>query len=743
VRRKDRSSSTRAGPRRKALSALGLVLAAGAVVGMSMTTLQVASALTGPDPVAVRAAAKAAGLDSLSHALLPPADLSGYLKTGPAATLASQQLGKALFWDMQVGSDGQACASCHFNAGADTRSKNALNPGNLVGNDTVFGNPQAAGAAGHPGFGTNYQLSKADFPLTDVTTDPADPTNFNTRQITRDTNDRVSSAGVFTEVFGGIGQPTKDVGTRVLDPVFNGGRNNNPKVSTRRVEPRNTPSQINAVFNFANFWDGRANNVFNGVSPFGPVDDPGGIMVAGAGGALSPVTVRIANSSLASQAVGPPGSSTEMAFIDRPFPIIGRKLFGLRPLGQQLVSPSDSLLGSLSRNTGLLCPVNNLLPIFGSSCNGLKTNYADLIKAAFQDQWWNSPQKTAAGNTLMENNFSLFFGIAIQQYESLLKAGQTPFDRFMDGSNSALSSDQLKGLLVFMHRPGNLAAAGQETNPLFTGVGTGACIACHGGGALSDATFGELQPPPIGDGKTKVEETLKLVNGHLVQDDPTAFQDQGFFNIGVRPTGEDPGRGGTAPNGNPLSFVRQNMVCQATCDPPPLPDCPTATGVACPANNRVIVDGAFKAAQLRDVELTGPYFHNGGKATLKQVVDFYRHQGDFGDVNILNTEDDMQEIHFSPTERDQLVKFLLSLTDQRVKDQQGPFDHPSLSVANGHPGDANLITCSTSAPGSTVKEGCDQRLDIPAVGKAGRTILGLKLLTPFLNLDPLLETLLP
>ena len=29
-------------------------------------------------------------------------------------------LGKALFWDMQVGSDGiQACASCHFHAGAD------------------------------------------------------------------------------------------------------------------------------------------------------------------------------------------------------------------------------------------------------------------------------------------------------------------------------------------------------------------------------------------------------------------------------------------------------------------------------------------------------------------------------------------------------------------------------------------------------------------------------------------------
>ena len=32
-------------------------------------------------------------------------------------------LGKALFWDMQVGSDGRtACATCHFHAGADHRA---------------------------------------------------------------------------------------------------------------------------------------------------------------------------------------------------------------------------------------------------------------------------------------------------------------------------------------------------------------------------------------------------------------------------------------------------------------------------------------------------------------------------------------------------------------------------------------------------------------------------------------------
>src|SRR4051794_23196331 len=38
-------------------------------------------------------------------------------------------LGKALFWDQQSGSDGVACASCHYNAGADIRLTNQLSPG--------------------------------------------------------------------------------------------------------------------------------------------------------------------------------------------------------------------------------------------------------------------------------------------------------------------------------------------------------------------------------------------------------------------------------------------------------------------------------------------------------------------------------------------------------------------------------------------------------------------------------------
>ena len=52
-----------------------------------------------------------------------------------------------------------------------------------------------------------------------------------------------------------------------------------------------------------------------------------------------------------------------------------------------------------------------------------------------------------------------------------------------------------------------------------------------------------------------------------------------------------------------------------------------------PNVNRVNTQGSFKAPPLRHVARTGPYFHNGGKLTLRQVVDFYTRGGDFPHSN--------------------------------------------------------------------------------------------------------------
>ena len=214
------------------------------------------------------------GPGSLKQTPVPePANLAQFVKDKQTAIA----LGKALFWDMQVGSDGvQACASCHFRAGADPRSRNQVSPGGKHTADTAFDFPP------------NTQLTAGDFPLHQLA-DPGDRHSF----VLRSTNDVVSSQGVSLARFEGVRRgASSDRLTTMEDTVFNING-----VNTRRVEPRNTPSVINAVFNYRNFWDGRADNIFNGVNEFGVRDPNARVLKATGRYDLDWVKVRIGNAS--------------------------------------------------------------------------------------------------------------------------------------------------------------------------------------------------------------------------------------------------------------------------------------------------------------------------------------------------------------------------------------------------------------------------------------------------------------
>src|SRR3982751_4808176 len=85
-----------------------------------------------------------------------------------AVRTAASALGKALVWEQAAGSAGQACASCHFNAGADSRTRNQVDPGvRAIPPQTVFGAipPQQTGGTA-PQFFPGQQLRASDFPLT-------------------------------------------------------------------------------------------------------------------------------------------------------------------------------------------------------------------------------------------------------------------------------------------------------------------------------------------------------------------------------------------------------------------------------------------------------------------------------------------------------------------------------------------------------------------------------------------------
>lgn len=77
-----------------------------------------------------------ASLDTVPNPVIPKdpvtgaRQLRGDLVDYVANLDAAIRLGKALFWDVQVGSDNKtACATCHFQAGQDGRTRNQFAPG--------------------------------------------------------------------------------------------------------------------------------------------------------------------------------------------------------------------------------------------------------------------------------------------------------------------------------------------------------------------------------------------------------------------------------------------------------------------------------------------------------------------------------------------------------------------------------------------------------------------------------------
>jgi cytochrome c peroxidase len=240
-------------------------------------------------------------------------------------------------------------------------------------------------------------------------------------------------------------------------------------------------------------------------------------------------------------------------------------------------------------------------------------------------------------------------------------------------------------------------------------VGKARCANCHGGPELTNASVRNvanqrLERMVMGDGKQ-------------------AVYDNGFYNIGVRPTSEDLGLGGTDPFSKPLSdtlMAQRGLFTDTSLSPPLHP------------SERAAVDGAFKTPGLRNIALTAPYFHNGSQLTLAQVIDFYDRGGDrtgklgvdstgFG-VNRSNLDTDITRLHLTAAEKADLVAFLEALTDERVRSRRAPFDHPQLFVPNGHPWNPANPTgavLQNSATGNAQ----DNFVEINAVGRNGGTPL--------------------
>jgi cytochrome c peroxidase len=77
--------------------------------------------------------------------------------------------------------------------------------------------------------------------------------------------------------------------------------------------------------------------------------------------------------------------------------------------------------------------------------------------------------------------------------------------------------------------------------------------------------------------------------------------------------------------------------------------------------------GAYKAPTLRNIELTGPYMHDGRFTTLDQVIDFYSEKLVWSpSVSPLMHKVTQGGAHLTPQQKADLKAFLLTLTDQSM-----------------------------------------------------------------------------
>jgi cytochrome c peroxidase len=601
-------------------------------------------------------------------------------------------LGKALFWDISVGSDGVACATCHFHGGADIRTVNQFNPGGTAGDGSL----QFDTVSDAPDHDVNQQATPDQFPF--FIPDPNDPRDPD--GVIRDGDDRFSSAGTYSGSFITDGTGTTFAECEISLGNLHANFQQNGR-ATRKVEPRQTPPVINAVFNFRQFWDGRANNVFNGLDPFGQRTNnagQGGVLEL-SGGGISLQDLAIRNASLASQAVGPVLSGFEMSCGDRQFAQVGRKILSQEALQFQKVHPTDSVF----RASGLV----------DSDGLGLTADYEDLIKSAFDPKYWDDTGYyvvdrgadtvtpvggPADGFKVIEHNFSLFWGLALHEYQASLISDASDFDR------NRLSASARRGKSVFENE--------------------GKCVACHKGPLLSGAAITSDQNNVLIEGMQLASQTNNPFN---------ALYDDSFYNIAVTPTIEDIGLGGTDPFGNPLSFTRQwkQNTPNAIVDQINLGNNgqnvdPTQFEVQLPRspNTRDAVDGSFKTPILRNVGTTPPYMHDGSMATLEQVIEFYDRGGNR--LSLSNDSDttgggpggfprnldaDIGVLDLTEQQKDDLEAFMLTLTDSRVLCHRAPFDHPELPLSLGH---------DSSTDNSEIPNAASDNVQVlPAVGSRG------------------------
>jgi cytochrome c peroxidase len=196
---------------------------------------------------------------------------------------------------------------------------------------------------------------------------------------------------------------------------------------------------------------------------------------------------------------------------------------------------------------------------------------------------------------------------AIASYERTQLSFDSPFDHFIAGDNNAIDASAKRGWELF-----NTQAR---------------CNKCH---ALTDT-----------------------------QRDVTVFTDNDFHNIGI-------------------GIIRHNVVALAgqaealikSGDTAAIDRAAIQTDMS--ALGRFLItrkekdSASFKTPDIRNILVTGPYFHDGSQETLWDVLDHYN-KGD--GIHNPWLDEDMQPLALTESQIDDVVAFLATLTSSQYKEQ--------------------------------------------------------------------------
>lgn len=263
------------------------------------------------------------------------------------------ELGKALFWDMQVGSGNgaaSACATCHYQAGADSE-------------------PRRIAASTRP-------------------------------------DGIIGSLGVKESTFSGV---------RIDADGWAYDKDDMVEYGQFLITDRQAPPSVESEFEH-NFWDGRANNCFNGVDPGGKSGHRGLYKRASDSGDVVPATFMLCDASQASQAVGPPNNHVEMAALGRTFPELGFKMLRVKPLAMQTGDLADELSDTPGGHYETMIEQafgDELSEFIGSE------PVPGVPEVRVSDDYGT---RKLVAPSLTEQNFSLFWGLSIMAYELSLES---------------------------------------------------------------------------------------------------------------------------------------------------------------------------------------------------------------------------------------------------------------------------------------------------------------------------------